>query len=114
MAKKKRSGPNKSEAIREVLRKDSTATAKAIIPELAEKGIKVTQDLVNNVRSIYLRSEGIDGKKKPAGAKRKPSSVRPSKGALSYDDLLKVKQVAESLGGIEETKKALAALEELR
>lgn len=114
MAKKKRSGPNKSAAIREVLDADPTATASVIIPILAKKGIDVNATLVSNVRSNYDGARKSPKRKTKTRKKMHPN-VLPAKrkSVISYDDLLQAKQAAEMLGGIDKAIAALNALKEL-
>ena len=84
MAKKTSTpGVNRSEAIRQYLRENPNATAKEIIPTLAERGIFVSQGLVNNVK--YGKGKQVGRKKlvrkKTARGKR---AVNRSKAIREY------------------------------
>lgn len=111
MARKKRTGPNKSAAIRAELDKDPTATAKTIVPALAKQGIEVNQTLVNNVRHKYLHDKKSPTKKSKT---RKKMHSTSSGSAVSYDELLDAKRAAESMGGIDRAINALNALKKLK
>ena len=108
MAKRKRarSGPNKSQAIRDYLAKNKNAKPKEVIEALAKQGIEVSHALVGNVK--------YGSRKKAVKAKKKRRRVgRPPQAVLSADDLLQAKKMADQLGGISKAKQALEALEKL-
>ena len=47
MAKKKSQGPSKSQAVRDYLTENPSATASIVVPDLAERGINVSPALVS-------------------------------------------------------------------
>lgn len=112
MAKKK-TGVNKSQAIRDYLANSPKATASEIVPALGKKGIKVSPGLVSNVKST---SGPKRRRKKKAGRKKVVKRRRPGRraaAALSADDLMAAKQLADQLGGIQAAHRALNTLERL-
>ena len=107
----KRTGVNKSQAIRNYLATNPKAAANEITAALAKQGIKVSPGLASNVKY----TSGPKRKKK-AGKKTVVKRRRPGKRSaaeLSADDLLAAKQLADQLGGIQEARRALDMLEKL-
>lgn len=117
MAKKKSAtGINKSQEIRNYLARNPHAAPKEVVAALDEQGIVVSEQLVSNVRhtSRWKGKKKRTVKKiaKPAPTKAVVTSTRPA--ALSADDLLEAKRLADHVGAIEQAKEALNALERLR
>lgn len=116
MAKKKARG-NKSQAIRDYLASNPNATAKEIVPALKKQGLTVTAGLVNNVESTSGPKRGRKKRgRKKSGRKKGPARARRTTGSsrLSLADLQEAKRLADQLGGVQEARAALEALEELR
>ena len=128
----KREGVNKSAAIREYLAQSPDATAKEIVPALADKGIEVSAQAVSSIRHM-LKQNGAPKKKrakktaakrttaaapKKNGRKKKTAKRRTAPVATSKDftatDLAQAKKLADSLGGISTAQKALETLDSLR
>ena len=108
MAKKKKTGFNKSQAIRDHLAKQPDDGPKAIVVALRKKKIKVTEALVSNVK--YAKT----GKKKQR-RKKKAATTQPTvSDKISISTLVQAKKMADQLGGIEKAKTALAALAKLQ
>lgn len=121
MAKKKAGAVNKSQAIRDYRKAHPQHKPKQISEELSKGGVKVSAQFVSTVLS--------NSKKKPVRKPGRPKTTsqtrrgrptaarrgRPSKRSeeVSVESLLRVKEVAEELGGIEDVRTALNALEEL-
>lgn len=101
MAKKR--GVNKSEKIREFIAANPTATPKVIIGGLKQSGLTVTNSLVNAIKY------GSSSKAK----KTRRGRASASTSAISIEDLIGAKQIADQLGGVEKAKKALGMLERL-
>jgi len=101
-----RKSVNKSEAIREFLRSNPTATPSVIQEQLGRQGIKVGYSLISQVKY-----------KKTDGRRRGRRGGRRGRGAnsanISIDELIGAKQIADRLGGLDRAKQALAALERL-
>ena len=110
MAKKRgRRRVNKSQAIRDYLQQDPGATPKQIVAGLAERGVKVSEGLAGNVK--YTSG----GARRGTGRRRgRPRTRRVAVNTLSAQDLVEAKKLADQLGGIEQARKALEALEQLR
>lgn len=116
MAKKKARG-NKSQAIRDYLAENPQATASEIVPALKKQGFKVSPGLVSQVKSTSGPKRGRrKGAKKKGTRKKGPARAgRPAAaGGLSLSDLQEAKRLADQLGGVQEARAALEALEELR
>lgn len=101
MAKKTVRGA-RSQAIREYLAKNPAAGVKVIVEELAKQGIKVSAALVGAIK--YTK-----GKK----AKRKKIRAAAASEGLDIKQLVAVKRLVNELGGIDQLRNALAALEKL-
>jgi hypothetical protein len=108
---KKRTGVNKSQAIRDFLSTNPEATGSEITAALAKKGIKVSPGLASNVKY----TSGPKRKKKTSKNKvvKRRLPGRRSASELSANDLLAAKQLADQLGGIQEARRALDTLEKL-
>ncbi len=101
----KKRGVNKSEKIRAFIAANPAATPKVIIVGLKQTGLTVTNSLVNAIKY------GSGSKSKKITRRgRGPASA----GAISFDDLIGAKQIADRLGGVEKAQKALGMLERLQ
>ena len=96
---------NKSEAIRSEITKHPRAGTSDIVQLLGEQGIKVTPQLVSNVKA---RMGAGTGKKRG----RKPG--RRSNGEMTISQLEAAADFAKRMGGVEMASAALATLERLR
>jgi hypothetical protein len=76
---------------------------------LQKKGVKVTPGYISVIKSSAKKQAA---KKTPAKQSGRASKVAAAS-AVSFDSLLMAKQLARELGGIENAKRALDALEEL-
>lgn len=115
MAKKKKS-VNKSLAIREYLAVSPDAKPPEVIAAMKSKGITVTAQFVSTVKSTSKKksTRGKSPVKKSTAAKRGPrKATLKAAGAISLDSLIKAKQLVEEMGGVEEARSALTALEQL-
>ena len=97
-------GPNKSEAIRNYKNSNPDAGPKAIAAALADDGIVVTPAFVSTVLSNDKRKSGRIGGRR---------GRRPAGGEASLDSLIQAKKLAEQMGGIEQARAALDALERI-
>ena len=104
MARKRKGGVNVSEAIRDYLKTNPTATPSVIQEDLLREGVKVGYSLISQVK--YKGGGGRKAKRRGAG--------RPSHANISMDDLVSAKQIADRLGGVDRAKEALALLERLQ
>jgi hypothetical protein len=101
----KRRKINKSQHIRDYLESDPTATPKVIKEALKAKGITVTDSLV----SLVKYKSGSRRK-----TRRRGRVARAAPNAISFDDLVSVKAIAQRMGGLERAKQALGMLERLQ
>jgi hypothetical protein len=119
MAKAKASNGevNKSAEVRAYYRRNRKAKPKQVCSDLlAEKGIRVTPNFVSQIRfkmkhKMAERRKGAIKAKAAVGARRQR---RVPATAVTVDDVRIVKQLAESLGGVEKARQALDVLEELQ
>lgn len=113
MAKKKSGGASKSELIRTTSAENPTAgpTEVAKLIQTAHN-VKVSPAMVSTVLS-QDRSRGG----KPAKRGRPPKSVskagRSSGTNLSVDALVRIKKLADEMGGVAEARRALDALSQI-
>ena len=113
MAKRgRKSGTNKSQAIREFMEQNPGATPKTIREGLLEQGVDASVGLISAVKY---------GGKQSAG-RRRVRRVRVARaggrsngrgGQLTSDDLIRAKRFAEEVGGIPQARQALEMLEQL-
>ena len=109
MAKRKDVGANKSEAIRDYYKANPQAKPKEVASELKKKGIQVTPAFVSTIRSTSKKKNGVIGRPgRPVG-----STTKRSNGEVSYESLLQAKKIVDQMGGIDEARNALTALENL-
>jgi hypothetical protein len=105
MAKKK-TGPSKSAAIRDVLKENRKLTAKEVVSVLAAKGIKVKEGLVYGVKG-YMK--GRKGRRRKA--QQMVAKVTPTTGSAdAVKTILKVKAWASEVGGLKKLKELVDAL----
>jgi hypothetical protein len=102
MARKK-GGPNKSQAVRDLLKQKPDMAVKEVVATLADKGMKITPNLV------YF----IKGKMK-AGKQRRKKLVRAARAASANGDpvalIRDVRALAERSGGIDRLRELVEAL----
>jgi hypothetical protein len=108
VAKRRGGKNNKSQAIRDYLATHRRAAGKEVVDALGAQGIKVTTQLVSNVRT---RSKMRRGRRK-GGPRRGPG--RPAAAKVSVATLLEAKKLVDKTGSIAAVRQALAALERLR
>jgi len=106
MAKQK-SDVNKSEEIRQLLKSNPKMKAKMIVAALGERGISVTEVLVYYIKG---KVKGRRGRKKRANAM--VAKVAASGSADPLATILKIKSLANDVGGIKRLKALIDALAE--
>ena len=107
MAKMKRGV--KTQAVRDYISANPDANPKAIVAGLKQKGITVKLGLANSVK--YSKRSRVRKGRAPAphaAARRSSSAV------VTVDQLIEVKRLADSLGGIGAVRQAIDMLEQLR
>jgi hypothetical protein len=113
MAKKK-AGVNKSKAIRDWKQANPRHKPKQIAAALGKKGIKVTPGFVSTILSTSKKKKTIGKPGRPKGSRTVQAGRSPKPSTeISYESLLKVKQIVREMGGIEDARSALTALEHL-
>lgn len=122
MAKKKSAGVNKSQTIRDYSNANPDQKPKEIAEALAKKGITVSPQFVSTILSTSKKKPKTRKAGRPKGRKSATKTVtrrgRPAKkqaaeGEVSLESLLKVKEVVNEVGGVENVRAALKALEAL-
>jgi hypothetical protein len=109
MAKKK-NGVNKSEEIRQLLKANPEIGAKAAQAKLGQKGINISENLFYFVKG-QLKGRMVRRKK----AQKVVAKVAEATGVVKSDALstiLKVKSVANEVGGLKKLKALVEALSE--
>jgi hypothetical protein len=106
---KRRPKLNKSQAIRDYLATNPSATPSVIQEALAKKGVKVGYSLISQVKYKSPTSNGRRKTKRAAGGRRGRRAE-----AVSMDLLLGAKAIADKMGGVARAKEALAMLERLQ
>jgi hypothetical protein len=96
-----------SQAIRDQLALDGSASPKTIQAALKEKGIEVSVGLISAIK--YGGKNKGAGKKVPGKRGRKPAA-----GSLTIDDLKHAKELADRLGGVDAAIALLNTLASLR
>ena len=111
MAKKRgrrRGGPNKSRAVREYFESNPGAAPKEVVEALGAQGIKVSPQLVSNIKSRLKAGGGKPGRK--PGRRASGQLV----GGQSLGALLEAKRLVDSVGSVHAAREALEVLAKLR
>lgn len=109
MARLKRGA--KTQAVRDYITQHPEAGPKAIVEGLKTQGMKVKITLVNGIK---YNKRSKPGKRRRRGLVAHSAARRTSMRAISLDQLLEVKRFADSLGGVDQLRKALDTLEQFR
>jgi hypothetical protein len=107
---------NKSQAIRDCKKAHPSHKPAAIANALRSNGIDVSAQFVSTILSNSKKRKKIRKPGRPKGSVaggKKVGSRNPSHDDVSFESLLKVKQIVIELGGIPQAKAALRALEQL-
>ena len=113
MGRKKASGVNKSQVIREYLSKNPDASPKQVVEALGAEGIEVSEGLASNVK--YTSRNRVGGPRRRGRPPGRTARVARSGGAtVTAEDLLNAKQLVDNMGGIEVARRAIDTLEQLR
>src|SRR5471032_2804488 len=109
MAKKK-NGVNKSEEVRQMLKANPAITAKEVVAAMNAKGLKISGNLYYFIKG---QMKGRKGRKKKA--QKMVATVAEATNVTKSDALstiLKVKALANELGGLKKLKALVEALSE--
>ncbi|WP_153555367.1 hypothetical protein [Roseimaritima sediminicola] len=122
MAKKK-SGPNKSQEIRDYYDANPNAKPKEVVAAMEEKGLTVSPTFVSTIRSKQLARDGQPPKrrgrpkgstKKKVGATRRGAAATTgNQDSVSLSSLKKAKEFIDSAGGIEKARATIEAIDQL-
>ncbi len=106
---------NKSQAIREYKKANPRHKPAKIAAALGEQGIEVSAQFVSTILSTSKKKKiGKPGRPKgTTKTRRQPTGSQPAGDEVSFDSLLKVKQIVVEMGGLAQARAALAALERL-
>lgn len=111
-------GVNMSDAIREFITANPSASRPEIRDTLQAQGVPVSNSLVNAVFIKVKKGGGKSGKGRfgrPKAAPRAASKVSTSNGGdMSASQLINAKQLVDQLGGIANVRAALSLLEQLQ
>lgn len=117
MAKRKAGGVNKSQSIRDYHNAHPKHKPKQIAAELGTQGIEVSPQFVSTILSTSKKKRRIGKPGRPRGSKStgRGRARKTSGGSreVSIDSLVKVKEIVKEMGGIENARAALTALEKL-
>ncbi len=120
--RKKKSGPNKSAAIREYAKAHPEAGPTEICKELKKKGISVAPALVSNVKGAMLgrkpKARRKPGRRpgRPVGSVRKagrPAANAAANDKVSLSALLQARDFSEKVGGLDKAEAIIKALGKL-
>ena len=106
MARMKRG--RKTQAIREYLAAHPTDGPAAVVAGLKAQGITVKPGLVSAIKYGKPRGKRTRPSVRVAARRTTPN------GSITVEQLLEVKKLADSIGGAEQVRSALEALEQLR
>lgn len=101
-----------SESIRQFIAKHPDSMPKEIRLGLKQQGVKVSMGLISNVK--YGGGKKAGKKKRKMRAAVVHAAARKTSVAVTVEQLLAVKQFADSVGGAEQVRRALDTLEQLR
>jgi len=105
MARKSKSGVNKSQAIRDYIAANPKSKPKEIVEALKGQGVEVTPAFVSTLRSNDKRKSGA-----PRGRRgRRPAEAVNGSG-LGIESLVQAKKLVDKMGGVGEARRALEAL----
>ncbi|MEM6363812.1 MAG: hypothetical protein AAF745_05255 [Planctomycetota bacterium] len=119
----KKSGPNKSKAIREYHAANPHVKPMEMAAALKKQGVDVKPGFISTVISTDKRNSKKTGARRGPGSRKtaaKTTSVKPgpkpaskASGEVSLDSLLQVKKIVEEMGSVQDAQVALTALEKL-
>ena len=120
---KKRSGPNKTQAILDYRAANPDSKPKGISEALAKDGIKVSPGYVSTILSKSKKTGGKTGRRgagRPkatravkTGRSTKAKSKSTSSGDVNVDALMKIRDLVKDVGGVDEVRSALSTYEKL-
>jgi hypothetical protein len=106
MARMKRGA--KTQAIKDYLATNPEQGPKDVVAGLKAQGVTVKPGLVSSIKY------GKKGKRSARRPSMRVAARHTKNGAVTVEQLLEVKKLADSIGGAEQVRSALDALEQLR
>ena len=109
-------GVNMSDAIRDFIAANPSASRPEIRDTLQAQGVAVSNSLVNAVFMKVKKGGSMSAKRGPGRPKAAPRAAAPasSGGNMSAAELINAKQLVDQIGGIDKVREALALLEQLQ
>jgi uncharacterized protein YneF (UPF0154 family) len=109
-------GVNMSDAIRDFIAANPSASRPEIRDTLRTQGVAVSNSLVNAVFMKVKKGGGKSAKRGPGRPKAAARAAAPvsSGGNMSAAELINAKQLVDQLGGIDKVRDALSLLEQLQ
>jgi hypothetical protein len=104
VAKRKKDGINKSEAIREILAQTPKSPVKEIVAQLGQRGVKVNPNLVYLIRSKRSQKKKRENRLRAVEANRMAGLANP------VELILEVSKVAAKAGGMRHLKELVDML----
>lgn len=111
---RKRSGVNKTAAIKDYLSSNPDAGPKDVAAALTDKGLKVTAQYVSTIKSKLGLGGATGGTKKRRGRPPAAATGKKAPGAVAYDSLVAARNFVRSVGGVDRARGALEAYAELQ
>jgi hypothetical protein len=105
---------NKSESIRDFLRRNPGAMPKVVQAGLRKEGVKVATSLVSNVAFNFRKKNAAPRVRMAARRVSAKASRKTVRTGLSIEQLLSVKQFADLVGGADQVRSALDLLAQLQ
>ncbi len=110
MAKRK---VNKSEAIRNFVSENRTASAKEVAEALKKKGIVVTTAMIANVKSKAGLTRSRRGRPRKVTGSQTVGRGAAAKGDVALDTLIEAKRLVAKAGSAQRAVEVIRALEKL-
>ena len=105
MAKKSKSGVNKSEEIRKAYRANPEVSVKEVVADLAKRGIRVQESQV-----YFVKGKIVGRKRRRRRAQQMVAKVAATGNTDPVAAILKVKALADDLGGLKKLKALVEVL----
>src|SRR5688572_26328474 len=106
MAKKKADGPNKSDAVREILAREPKTPVKDIVASLGQQGLKISHNLVYIIKSKMKQKKRREKRDRAVEVTQKAGAPNP------VELIIKVRGLAMQVGGMAHLKKLVDVLAE--
>jgi hypothetical protein len=104
VAKRRKGGVNKSQAIREILAQSPKSPVKEIVAQLGQRGIEVNPNLVYLIKSKRSQKAKRENRLRAVEANRMAGLANP------VELILEVRKVAEKAGGMRHLKELVDML----